>query len=454
MQTRAACRIVVLAALTLAAGPVSAQVAPKPYEAISLFGQPLVSPDPTTRALAEYDQAKRDFDAAATEDAYIWLGRRAGYLGRFREAIAVYTEGLAKFPMSFRLYRHRGHRYISIRQFGRAIADFEQAAALVKGRPLEVEPDGAPNKAGIPLSNTQFNVYYHLGLAYFLTRDFVKAEAAYRECLRWSKNDDSVVATSDWLYITLRRTGRVAEAAEVLAPMRGGLTVIEDGAYLERLLMFKGEIPEEEFARERPDETAPEKAIRAYGLGLAALWRGETERARTLFTHLVRTTSWASFATIAAEVELADLTRRAPECASAGSALSAWSLAWNTYDLDLVQTLFASGLPPAYELAPTYFSSEKPGRIEGFEAVIAHHRSVGFVPGGKTSDARLWLEGLVIKNHQDAIALATGIWGFDRDVAASAPVQRGPVSFVLQNTADGWRIIHAHFANDPPARRP
>jgi tetratricopeptide (TPR) repeat protein len=105
-------------------------------------------------------------------------------------AIGIYSDGLSKFPVSCRLYRHRGHRYISIRQFGRAIADFEKAAALVRGKPLEVEPDGVPNKTGTPVSNTQFNIYYHLGLAYFLTRDFTKAEAAYRECLRWSKNDD------------------------------------------------------------------------------------------------------------------------------------------------------------------------------------------------------------------------------------------------------------------------
>ena len=444
MQTRTPLLILVLAAVALTTQPASAQVPQKPYEAISLFGQPLVSAPPSAAALAQYDQAKRDFDAAATEDRYIWLGRRAGYLGRFREAIAVYTDGLATFPGSYRLYRHRGHRYISLRQFGRAIADFEKAAALVKGRPLEVEPDGAPNKAGIPLSNTQFNIYYHLGLAYFLTRDFPKAEAAYRECLRWSKNDDSVVATTDWLYMTLRRTGQTAEAAKALAPIRRGMTVIEDGAYLERLLMFKGEIPEAEFGRERPDETAPEKAIRAYGLGLAALWRGETEQARTLFTQLVRTTAWASFATIAAEVELADLTRGAPDCASVGSALTAWSLAWNTYDLDLIRTLFASGQ------APTYFSSEKPGRIEGFEAIMAHHRGFGFVPGGKASDARLWLQDVVIQ-HKDSLALVTGAWRFDRDVASAAPARRGPVTFILQRTTDGWRIIHAQFANDPPA---
>ncbi|MFO7692335.1 MAG: DUF4440 domain-containing protein [Vicinamibacterales bacterium] len=418
--------------------------AAKAYEAVSLAGRPLTASAADAASLRQLDEARRDFAAAPGEDQYIWLGRRTAYAGRYREAIAIYTEGLAKFPASYRLYRHRGHRFISIRQFGRAVADFERAATLVQGRPLEIEPDGAPNKAGVPVSNTQFNIYYHLGLAQYLARDFEKAEAAYRECLRWSKNDDSVVALSDWLYMTVRRTGRTAEAARVLEPFRPGIPLIENGTYLDRLLMFKGVIPEAEFARPKPDETAPERAIRDFGLGMAAVWRGETDRARELFERQAGSASWASFATIAAEVEFADLVRARPDRSSARSLLSAWMLAWNAYDLDLAAALFAPGI------AATYYSSEKPGRIEGFDAVMAHHRGFGFVPRGRTSDARLWLEDLDVREEGPA-AHATATWLFDRDVAAGTPPQRGPVTFVLRRTADGWRIAHAHFATDPPA---
>jgi tetratricopeptide (TPR) repeat protein len=416
----------------------------KAYEAISLFGRPLAAAVPSPAALQQLDQARRDFAAAPTEDHYVWLGRRTAYAGRYREAIAIYTDGLTAFPASYRLYRHRGHRFISIRQFGRAIADFEKAAVLVRGLPLEVEPDGAPNKAGIPVSNTQFNIYYHLGLAYYLARDFTKAETAYRECLRWSKNEDSIVAVTDWLYMTLRRTGRAAEAARALGPLRAGMPMIENGAYLDRLLMFKGVIPEAEFARSKPGETAPERAIRDYGLGMAALWRGDAARAREWFERQASSDAWASFATIAAEAELADLVRTQPDRVSVRSALSAWMLCWNTYDLDLAAALFVQGP------AATYYSSEKPGRIEGFDAVMAHHRGFGFVLRGKTSDARLWLGGLDVR-EEGRVAYAVATWFFDRNVASAVPPQQGPVTFVLQRTADGWRIAHAHFANDPPA---
>jgi len=42
-------------------------------------------------------------------------------LGRFREAIAVYSIGIDGHPEDSRLYRHRGHRFISIRLFERAV---------------------------------------------------------------------------------------------------------------------------------------------------------------------------------------------------------------------------------------------------------------------------------------------------------------------------------------------
>jgi len=416
----------------------------KDYEAISLFGQKLVSLAPDPASLERYEQARRDFAAAPTEDNLIWLGRRTAYLGRYREAIGIYSDGLKKFPGSYRLYRHRGHRYISIRQFDRAIADFEKAAALVQGKPLEIEPDGTPNKAGKPVSNTQFNIYYHLGLAHFLTRSFTKAEAAYRECLRWSKNDDSVVAVTDWLYMTLRRTGQASAAAKALIPIHRGLKIIENGAYLDRLLMFKGEIAEDAFAKERPDETAPEKAIRAYGLGLTRLWRSDRAGARELFDVLVMSGNWASFATIAAEAELADLVRFDPDRRSVGSALNAWSLSWNIYDLDLTGKLFVS------DPRTTYVSSEKPGLIQGFQALMEHHRGFGFIPNGKNADNRLWLENCSVQEDA-AMAYVTARWFFDRDLAGPGPVQKGPVTFVLTRGIDGWRIVHAHFANDPAA---
>jgi tetratricopeptide (TPR) repeat protein len=117
------------------------------------------------------EEAKRNFKEDPLEENYICYGRREGYLLHFKKAIEIYTEGIEKYPNSYRLYRHRGHRHISSRNFDNAIADLTTAARLVENKPLETEPDGIPNKLGIAKSTTQSNIRYHLGLAYYLKGD-------------------------------------------------------------------------------------------------------------------------------------------------------------------------------------------------------------------------------------------------------------------------------------------
>jgi tetratricopeptide (TPR) repeat protein len=127
-----------------------AQPAGQTQEATSLFGKPLISTPPTgetkVRLEADLVKAQAEYDRnPSSADAAIWLGRRLAYLGRFNDAIAAYTRGIQQHPDEARLYRHRGHRYITIRKFDLATADLRRASQLVAGKPDEVEPDGAPN---------------------------------------------------------------------------------------------------------------------------------------------------------------------------------------------------------------------------------------------------------------------------------------------------------------------
>ena len=86
------------------------------------------------------------------------------YLGDYKKAIKIFSEGIEKFPEDARMYRHRGHRYISLRKLDLAIADLEKAAELIDGKEDRVEPDGIPNARGIPVSTTNRNIWYHLWL--------------------------------------------------------------------------------------------------------------------------------------------------------------------------------------------------------------------------------------------------------------------------------------------------
>lgn len=286
----------------------SAQSAQQP-EAMSLFGKPLVSAPPTgetkTRLEADLAKAQADYDRDPPNvEAAIWLGRRLAYLGRFNDAIAAYTRGIDTHPNEPRLYRHRGHRYITIRKFALAVTDLRKASQLVAGKKDEIEPDGAPNKAGIPRSTLQSNIWYHLGLAQYLLGDFPGALASYHDGMKVSRvNDDMLVATSDWLYMTLRRLKRDAEAKQVLDPIAAKMDVIENGAYHARLLMYKGlRTPESVLNLNTADDI--QIATQGYGVGNWYLVNGDPTRAREIFERVTAGKAWTAFGYIAAEADL------------------------------------------------------------------------------------------------------------------------------------------------------
>ncbi|HEX4936518.1 MAG TPA: tetratricopeptide repeat protein, partial [Gemmatimonadaceae bacterium] len=281
-------------------------------EAISLLGEPLSRPVPSAATLSRMEQQLAEARAAwrrspGNADSIIWYGRRTAYPGRFNEAIAIYTDGIAKFPADARMYRHRGHRYITTRQLDRAIADLQRAYDLTKDKPDEVEPDGQPNARNVPTSTLKGNIRYHLALAYYLRGDFDQALPLYQEDVAASQgNPDMLVASSHWLYMTLRRLGRTAEAARVLAPIRKDMDVIENGAYHRLLLLYKGELQPRDLLGEAASAGSPDDLATAYGVGNWHLYNGRRAEARELFERMVKARGqWASFGYVAAEAELA-----------------------------------------------------------------------------------------------------------------------------------------------------
>jgi hypothetical protein len=300
------------------AGEVEASVLPEGAEAISFLGRPLYPPELSEDARADRNQEleaaladlERDPDGA---DALIWVGRRHAYMGEYRQAIQVFSRGVAFHPGDARFYRHRGHRYITVRELDNAIADFKQAAELVKGLPDEVEPDGQPNPLGIPTSTLHFNIWYHLGLAHYLKGEFEAAAEAYRRCMEVSTHPDSKVATAHWWYMTLRRLERTQEARELM----GGLDldalepeVVESGAYLDLLRLYASSPDESQEAQVQLDPATLEGATFGYGVGNFHLYNGRMDRAREIFERIVEARDqWASFGYIAAEADLARMGR-------------------------------------------------------------------------------------------------------------------------------------------------
>jgi tetratricopeptide (TPR) repeat protein len=291
---------------TLALAGASCRSLPPGAQTLSLAGEPLepppLEPEELQRRRDQLAQARAAHEADPQDaEATVWYGRRLAYLGLFREAVEVYGEGLREHPGDPWLWRHRGHRRITLRDFDGALSDLERAAELVRDRPDEVEPDGQPNAQGIPLETLKSNVFYHLGLALFLRGDFERALEAWRECERWSSNPDALCSVSHWLYVVLRRLGRDGEARAVLEPIRADLDVIAYHGYHRLLLFYRGELTLEELEDE---SGSVESATVGFGIAHWLLCEGREAEARERLRRLAAGEQWHAFGAIAAETEL------------------------------------------------------------------------------------------------------------------------------------------------------
>ena len=282
-------------------------------EAISLLGDSLyprkLSPEMEKDFKRKLSDTRMEAKAHPdSEIALIWYGRRLAYLGHYQKAIEVFTTALEKHPESYKLLRHRGHRYISIRKFDRAIADLSRATVLAEGTEPQIEPDGLPNKLNQPLSTTQWNIYYHLGLAYYLQNDMINAKNAFQVCYDQSDNNDILVAATDWLYMINRRIGNEEIANELLLKITPGMEVIENDSYLKRLFMYKGKLNIKELLEVVDDDDKSLKlATQGYGVANWYLYNGDTTSAKRMFNEIVGGDNWPAFGYIAAEADLSRL---------------------------------------------------------------------------------------------------------------------------------------------------
>lgn len=282
---------------------------PVNVQAISLLGDSLKSSASLPihlveriDSLIEMNTIKGDF-ASAT----IWKARLAAYNGRYKETIAILTQYIKPQYSSqemARFLRHRGYRYITLREFRLAITDLKTAALLMKETEDRTEEDGLPNPMRSPLSSLYTNVWYHLGLAFYLTQDFEGAVTAYERCFSTSTNDDMRVAALYWQYLSLYKLGLVEEASKLLIPITADMEIIENDSYLKLLLVFKGELDADSLLKNAGDELS--NSTVGYGIGFWYKINGENEQANQIWGKVYDAGNWAAFGFIASEVELAN----------------------------------------------------------------------------------------------------------------------------------------------------
>jgi tetratricopeptide (TPR) repeat protein len=199
---------------------------------------------------------------------------------QFREAIATFTRGLEIEPNHALLLRWRGHRYLSVREFDRAFADLTRGGAL---------------------DNTIYGIFYHLGVIQFVRGDFSAAAASFGRAQPIAPDAGELAGSTDWLWMSLSRAGRGAEAKAMLDRRPDSKPVTN--AYTRRLQLYRGEIgPDAVLTPADTDEV--QIATLAYGLGNWYLLRGDAAQARTWFERSIQSGGWPAFGFIAAEAEL------------------------------------------------------------------------------------------------------------------------------------------------------
>jgi Flp pilus assembly protein TadD len=268
----------ILAALLLLATPLATPLAAQSVEYRSPAGV-------TYRAQADTGPVARAQQAVAADPrsvpALIALGVAQAGPRQMREAVATFTRALAIAPNDAMLYRWRGHRNISVRNFDQAMADLTR---------------------GYGLDSTNYGILYHLGVLRFVRGDFNAAADAFARAQPRAPDGGELAGSTDWLWMSLQRAGRATEAAAMLA--RRPDTLSTTAAYAKRLKMYRGELAPDSLLA--PSDTSDiDVATLRFGLGNWYLIRGDTARARAEFQRSIRSGGWPAFGFIASEAELA-----------------------------------------------------------------------------------------------------------------------------------------------------
>ena len=268
-----------ITAAAIVAGPAldAAQTGVQPVQYRSPDGveyRSLPDTDAVTKARAALDADPKNITRI------IDLGVAQSGARQFREAIATFSRGLEIEPNNALLLRWRGHRYLSVREFDRAFADLTRGAAI---------------------DSTIYGIWYHLGVLQYMRGDFADAAAAFAKAQPIAPDAGELAGATDWLWMSLSRAGRGAEAKAMLDRRPDSKPV--NNAYTRRLQLYRGEIGPDAVLTPADTEEV-QVATLAYGIGNWYLVRGDNAQARKWFERSIQSGGWPAFGFIVSEAEL------------------------------------------------------------------------------------------------------------------------------------------------------
>jgi tetratricopeptide (TPR) repeat protein len=236
--------------------------------------------EPDTGAIARAEQALAA--EPSNVERIIALGIAQSGARQFREAIQTFTRGLKIDPKNAVLYRWRGHRFLSVRDYDRALADLNQ---------------------GNLIDSAVYGIWYHLGVLRYIRGEFGAAADAFKRGLPIAPNAVERAGSYDWQWMSLMRAGKEDEARALLKSMPDSVPIAAANAYSRRLRLYQGRIgPGDVFTPADTDDVAV--ATLSYGIGNWYLLRKETKRAKEWFERSVQSGGWPAFGFMASEAEL------------------------------------------------------------------------------------------------------------------------------------------------------
>lgn len=216
----------------------------------------------------------------------------------------IFSEGIRKHPDDPRMYRHRGARYINVREFERAIDDLDRAEELTRGKADEEEPEGVPNPRGARPPTLQASICYYSGLARYMKGDFESSLPIWRRCVAQSTTNDTTLSASFWLYMTLLKLERREEAEQVLLTIGPDFHAVGNTVFEQLMNVFADRVPPEKLLGAADPSTEIGPTV-FYGVGNWYLSTGQRERGMELIRAAADAPVWSAFGAIAAEAELA-----------------------------------------------------------------------------------------------------------------------------------------------------
>ncbi|MAJ52405.1 MAG: hypothetical protein CMB82_12455 [Flammeovirgaceae bacterium] len=267
------------------------------------------------KALSKTDRASAERVLLKAEKAFnenpenefniINYGIKLANLGRFKEAISLYDEGLTKFPESHKIRRYIGQQYLTTRQFDKAISSLSEAITYANDSPPIIETENSYLKYNRKtIYNVKFNIWYYLGLSYYMKGNYDKAISSFRKCEKYTNNNDLKVVITNWLYNAFAKIGNLdlAEAEIMSIPTNMRLVEIKSRKYHDLIMLYRGLVT--------PSILTKRNGIDAdvgYGIGNYYLINGKVENAISAFNRVISTEQQERIGYIAIEAELAVL---------------------------------------------------------------------------------------------------------------------------------------------------